>query len=173
MNIRPLIELDAPAYRELRLRGLLESPEAFGASYERATQQPIEWFEERIKTKPNGSFTLGAFEGGQLIGTVGFVRDDGDKFIHKGDIWGMYVAPEFRGRGVGRALMLNAIERARKIDGLEHISLGVMRTQTVARQLYVSLGFVAWGIEPNAVHVNDRFIDEEFMYLKLIKRGDL
>jgi ribosomal protein S18 acetylase RimI-like enzyme len=167
MNIRILTEADAKIYYALRLRALKEDPEAFGASYEQALQRPIDWFAERIRSKSNGSFTLGAFEPDQLIGTVGFARDEGDKFIHKGDIWGMYVAPEFRRRGVGRALMLDAIARVRMIEGLEHISLGVMITQTTARKLYTALGFVTWGIEPNAVRVNGRYIDEEFMVLKL------
>jgi ribosomal protein S18 acetylase RimI-like enzyme len=79
----------------------------------------------------------------------------------------MYVAPEFRGYGVGRALMLGIIERAYQIDGLEHLWLGVMRTQIAAQRLYASLGFVTWGIEPKAMRVNDQFLDEEFMTLKL------
>jgi ribosomal protein S18 acetylase RimI-like enzyme len=167
MEIRLLTEADASIYREQRLRALKEDPEAFGDSYTQSVQRPIEWFAERIKSKANGSFTLGAFDQDQLVGTVGFARALGDKFSHKGDIWGMYVTLEFRGREIGRALMVEAIARARSIAGLEHISLGVMTTQTVARQLYTSLGFVPWGLETNAVRVNDRFIDEEFMILKL------
>ena len=167
MEVRILTESDAPAYREQRLRALKEDPEAFGDSYAQSVQRPTEWFAERIRSKANGSFTLGAFEQDRLMGTVGFARALGDKFSHKGDIWGMYVTLEFRGRGIGRALMIEAITRARSIAGLEHISLGVMTTQTIARQLYTSLGFVPWGTETNAVRVNDRFIDEEFMVLKL------
>ncbi len=167
MEIRVLTEADARIYREQRLRALKEDPEAFGDSYAQSVQRPSEWFAERIRSKANGSFTLGAFEQDQLVGTVGFARALGDKFSHKGDIWGMYVALEYRGRGIGRALMVEAIAHARLIEGLEHISLGVMTTQTIARQLYTSLGFVPWGLETNAVRVNDRFIDEEFMILKL------
>jgi ribosomal protein S18 acetylase RimI-like enzyme len=167
MNIRTLTEADAEIYRELRLRALKEDPDAFGDSYAQSVQRPGDWFAERIRSKANGSFTLGAFEQDQLVGTAGFARALGDKFSHKGDIWGMYVSLEFRGRGIGRALMLAAIGRARTIPDLEHISLGVMTTQTIARQLYTSLGFVPWGVETNAVRVNGRFIDEEFMILKL------
>jgi ribosomal protein S18 acetylase RimI-like enzyme len=167
MDIRLLTEADASLYREVRLRALKEDPEAFGSSYAQSVQQPSDWFAERIRAKPNGSFTLGAFDHDHLVGTVGFARALGDKFSHKGEIWGMYVALEYRGRGIGRALMVEAIARARSIAGVEQISLGVMTTQTIARRLYTSLGFVPWGLETNAVRVNNRFIDEEFMILKL------
>ncbi len=36
MQIRPLTEADAAAYRQIRLRGLREDPAAFGSSYELA-----------------------------------------------------------------------------------------------------------------------------------------
>ena len=100
MNIRILTEADAKIYREIRLRALKEDPEAFGSTYAQSLQRSIEWFAERIKSKPDGSFTLGAFEQKQLIGTVGLGRSDGENFAHKGVIWGMYVAPEFRSLNV-------------------------------------------------------------------------
>ena len=116
---------------------------------------------------PDKKFVLGAFEHGQLIGTVGLSREDSHKFKHKGVIWGMYVAPEQRGQGVGRALLQTAITHARSIAHLEQLLLGVMATQVIARKLYASLGFVTWGIEPRAVKVDERYLDEEFMLLRL------
>lgn len=50
------------------------------------------------------------------------------------------VAPEWRGRGVGRALLVALIERARQ-DGEPGLSLSVSRRNPVARRLYESLGF--------------------------------
>ena len=167
MIIRTLTEADAQIYQDLRLRALREDPEAFGSSYEQAAQRPTDWFAERIRPRPDSRFVLGAFEQEQLIGTVGVHRIDGDKFLHKGEVWGMYVAPEFRQRGIGRTLMTEAISRARSMAGLEQLSLGVMQTQAAARALYASLGFVPWGLEPQAIRVNDRYIDEACMTLKL------
>ena len=42
-----------------------------------------------------------------------------------------------------------------------------MVTQTAARHLYESLGFVAFGREVRAVKVGDTYYDEEFMVLDL------
>jgi ribosomal protein S18 acetylase RimI-like enzyme len=53
----------------------------------------------------------------------------------------LYVAPERRGRGLGRALMEAAIELARQ-EGADRMDLGTSDDDVAARALYESLGFV-------------------------------
>ena len=43
----------------------------------------------------------GAFADGALAGVVGYSRDPRVKNRHRGKVFGMYVAPEHRRRGVG------------------------------------------------------------------------
>lgn len=52
----------------------------------------------------------------------------------------LYVVPASRGRGIGRALMLGAIEHARQ-RGADYMDLNTAETDTAARSLYESLGF--------------------------------
>jgi ribosomal protein S18 acetylase RimI-like enzyme len=52
----------------------------------------------------------------------------------------LYVAPEKRGQGMGRALMEAAIELARE-EGARGMDLGTGEHDTAARALYESLGF--------------------------------
>jgi GNAT superfamily N-acetyltransferase len=52
----------------------------------------------------------------------------------------LYVVPDRRGRGLGRALMEAAIELARR-EGADHMDLGTGETDHAARALYESLGF--------------------------------
>jgi ribosomal protein S18 acetylase RimI-like enzyme len=52
----------------------------------------------------------------------------------------LYVAPERRGRGLGRALMEAAIELARA-EGETNMDLGTSEDDVAARALYESLGF--------------------------------
>jgi ribosomal protein S18 acetylase RimI-like enzyme len=52
----------------------------------------------------------------------------------------LYVAPERRGRGLGRALMEAAIEIARA-QGATDMDLGTSENDVAARALYESLGF--------------------------------
>jgi len=53
----------------------------------------------------------------------------------------LYVKPERRGHGMGRALMEAAISAARE-RGADRIELGTSETDAAARSLYESLGFV-------------------------------
>jgi ribosomal protein S18 acetylase RimI-like enzyme len=52
----------------------------------------------------------------------------------------LYVVPERRGQGLGRALMEAAIELARA-QGADHMDLGTGEDDVAARALYESLGF--------------------------------
>lgn len=52
----------------------------------------------------------------------------------------LYVAPERRGRGLGRALMEEAIKLARA-EGADHMDLGTSEDDIAARGLYESFGF--------------------------------
>ncbi|HEX6229256.1 MAG TPA: GNAT family N-acetyltransferase [Solirubrobacterales bacterium] len=52
----------------------------------------------------------------------------------------LYVVPDLRGRGIGRALLEAAMETAR-LRGATHIDLTTGETDTEARRLYESAGF--------------------------------
>jgi ribosomal protein S18 acetylase RimI-like enzyme len=168
-SIRLLTEDDAEIYWAIRLRALRENPEAFHSSYETARQTPLEDIRQRFRARYNSpeNIILGGFLNGQLVGTVGLVREGGPKLRHKGIIWGVYVAPEARRRGLGKALMNEAIARARELPGLELLQLGVWAENTAARSLYLSLGFEVFGLERRALKIEDRYYDEEHMVLWL------
>ena len=168
MRLRPWTEADAAIWRELRLRMLREHPDAFGSAYEEQATWPLDRFAQRLReADAPDNFLLGAFESEELVGSVGLGREQGAKARHKAMIFSVYVAPEARGRGVAQALFAEVIARARAVPGLEQLQLGVTTPSTAARGLYASLGFVPYGIEPHALKVGDRYLDEELMVLWL------
>jgi RimJ/RimL family protein N-acetyltransferase len=169
LEIRPLTDADAPAWRELRLRMLRDHPDVFGSSWEEFERESLEEVARRLRerTSPPDNALFGAFTNGALIGSTGLHREEGAKDRHKAIIWGVYTAPEARGRGVGRALLTAAIERARATSGVERLILAVATHNTAARALYASFGFEAWGLERHALKLPDRYIDEEFFALEL------
>ena len=123
--IRQLNEDDASDFQELRLRGLREHPEAFGSTFERESAYSMEFVAGRLRlaaASPDNC-TLGAHLQGKLIGVVGFIRKTRDTERHRGEIWGMYVVSEEQGKGIGRSLITNAIERARSLRDLSRSSL--------------------------------------------------
>jgi ribosomal protein S18 acetylase RimI-like enzyme len=167
MLLRKLTEEDTEALWNLRLRALRDNPEAFGSTYEETLQRGKESFRQRLRQPHEQTFFLGAFEEESLVGMVGFYRESGLKGQHKGYIISMYTAPEQRGKGIGKALVAEAIAQARKIQGLEQLLLAVVTTNDAARRLYRSLGFEVYGLEPHALKQDGQYWDEELMILRL------
>jgi GNAT superfamily N-acetyltransferase len=79
----------------------------------------------------------------------------------------MFVLPEARGKGVGRALLQEALIRARRLSGLERVLLDVVVGNESARTLYESLGFVMFGCEPEAKKRGERYVDMMHMTMRL------
>jgi ribosomal protein S18 acetylase RimI-like enzyme len=167
MTIRILTADDAAIHRELRLFALREHPTAFGSSYEEEVNRSLSVTASRLSPPDSDNFTLGAFVGDKLVGTVGLGTNRRPKMGHIGIIWGMYVHPDARGQGLGRALMQATIQRARHIGRLEQIKLSVVTTNVAALSLYESLGFETYGTEYRALLVDGIYYDEYHMWLRL------
>lgn len=165
MNIHIINESDAQLYQELRLSGLKVNPEAFGSTYEREVKFSLETVVERIKPTKD-KFVLGAFDdSGLLVGIVTFMRENSLKTGHKGNVFGMYVAPKDRGQSLGMSLMGELIRKAKDCDGLEQINLTVVSENDSAKKLYKSVGFEVYGVERNALKFNGQYFDEDLMVL--------
>jgi ribosomal protein S18 acetylase RimI-like enzyme len=166
MEIRILDSQDAEIYRELRLKSLKENPEAFLTTYEIEKDKPIEQLRRNLIASDH-RFTLGAFINGGLIGIVTFVRESNPKIVHKGNIYAMYVTPEFREKGIGKSLVQELINKAKHCEGLEQINLTVI-SNNAAKRLYETIGFVTYGTEQNALKDGYQYFDENLMVLRLI-----
>ena len=57
-----------------------------------------------------------------------------------GEVKRMYVRPDFRNRGIARALATHVISEARA-RGYERLRLGTLKSMVPAQKLYTSLGF--------------------------------
>lgn len=166
LEIRRLGPADATVYRELRLRGLRENPDAFTSSYEEEADKPPDAILARLGTDAREA-VYGAFATGVLVGIVGVGREPRAKNRHKASVFGMYVAPEHARRGIGMALLRHAIDEARRQPGLRQLVLTVTDSNTAARKMYEKLGFRSFGVEPDAICVGGDFFDKNHMILFL------
>jgi ribosomal protein S18 acetylase RimI-like enzyme len=161
IEVRRLTPADAARYREIRLAGLKNSPEAFGSTFATESLKPLSSFAERLRS----SAVFGAFRGPELLGIAGFACHEGVKEAHKGLLWGMYVQPNARKSGVGRRLVDAVIGFARQ--HVEILQLRVVRDNEPARRLYAGLGFVEYGLEKDSLKQGGTYYDEVLMALDL------
>jgi ribosomal protein S18 acetylase RimI-like enzyme len=166
MELRTIDSTDAAAFQALRLAALLECPTAFSSSYEEECDVPLAEAAQRLVPDRNRAI-FGAFDGDALVASVGLQRESMRKLAHKAVIWGVYVAPSFRRRGVGRRLLERALAHAESMPDLLQVTLGVNTANTAAIRLYESLGFEQFGLERGFLRVDGVLHDELHMVLTL------
>jgi RimJ/RimL family protein N-acetyltransferase len=162
VTIRPAQAADAPAYRDLRLEGLRDHPEAFGSDYAVSQAQPMTYWEARLRALGPESAIYFAVCGQALIGTVGMYRGDSPKTCHSATLVGVYLQPAWRGLHLAEAMIASLLEWARG-QGITIVKLGVVSTNTAAIRLYSGCGFKIYGIEPQAIYANGIYYDELLM----------
>jgi L-amino acid N-acyltransferase YncA len=79
----------------------------------------------------------------------------------------MYVVAEHAGEGIGKSLLQALIVQARSTTGLEQLLLTVTASNARAKQLYESIGFEMFGVEPRAIKVGAQYFDKAHMILFL------
>lgn len=102
------------------------------------------WSETSVRSELSNplSYWLVAEEDGKLIGYVG-----SQSVPPEADVMNLAVAPEWRNKGIGRALMTALIAQLHS-RGITVLFLEVRVGNTPAQNLYRSLGFVEAGRRP-------------------------
>ena len=156
---------DAAVYREFRLRGLREHADAFTSSFEEENLRVLADTEKRLS--PAGDTVMwAAFVDGAMAGVAGLNRETRLKNHHKATLVAMYVAPEYQGHGIGRALVGKVLDEARA-GGVELVVLTVTAGNREATALYEKCGFKSFGIEPDAIRVNNVSYGKQHMYFQV------
>jgi ribosomal protein S18 acetylase RimI-like enzyme len=135
-------------YKQLRLESLLNDPQAFGPTYASTLQNPDSFWQGRLQDAQVGerSWLLFAREGDRLVGMIGAFREaGGEAGGETAHIVSVYVSPDRRGQGIGRALMEAILAEVSQQAGIRKAVLGVTQTQAAAVALYKRFGFQVVG----------------------------
>lgn len=106
----------------------------------------LEWWQSRLARVPPRWAILVAEEAGRVSGfvTTGHCDDPDRRVPESGELYAMYLDPEFWGLGVGRDLLAAAEDRLRE-DAYLDASLWVLRDNSRGRRFYERGGWSADG----------------------------
>ncbi len=144
MHIRTLRSNEVALFREVRLRALAESPNAFGETLQQAQAQPDSYWKKLTDsvTQPNSHVMFLAEQAEQIAGFAFGLIDRQDSQV--GHIGGMWVDPVFRSCGVGYALVTKIISWSHQLKQSK-LELWVTEGNNKAIALYKRVGFIDTG----------------------------
>lgn len=135
INVRALGEEDWEQYRDIRLRALEDSPDAFVAT--RAQEEALD--EQAWRERMRRARRLVADSDGSPVGVVSLGHGDPDH-PGTGELFGLWVAPEGRGTGVAWKLVEAGASQARA-DGRKGLGYWVGTDNGPAVAFASSFGF--------------------------------
>jgi GNAT superfamily N-acetyltransferase len=139
VTIRAIGAEEWPLWRDLRLRALADSPDAFRPTLAEESAQPDEWWAEIIGTTaahPRGELWI-AWVDGEAVGML-FGRVDREYMVL--EIGAMWVAPAARRAGVGSGLIQACVEWGR-VCGASTATLWATEVNREAVAFYERHGF--------------------------------
>jgi RimJ/RimL family protein N-acetyltransferase len=125
------------------------------------------WLKSRLEEiRDRSAVTLVIDVEGQIVGSCSVDRRR-YKESHRA-VLGIALRKDFRGKGVGEALMRRTIRLAQqRMKGIEQIDLKTFSYNKRAMNLYVKLGFVKTGFVPRAAKEGSKYYGEHEMVLYL------
>lgn len=143
-TIRRFAPHEWATYKQIRLRALADSPEAFGSTLADAQLRPDDEWVERLETGANSAFDLPllAEADGKPVGLAwGRIEEPDLATAHLYQVW---VDPDYRGLGIGQRMLEIVITWAKALDA-STLELSVTDRDSPARRLYTRAGFAPAG----------------------------
>ena len=167
-----IIELPPDRWREakrLRLEALREEPSAFASSLDEEGAFSDELWRARLESARNraGNLTYFAELEGELVGMAGASWPDRAKIRHVANVYGVYLRPALRGRGIAAALMRALLDELAAGTQIEKVGLTVNQDSPAAIRLYERLGFEVVGRAARDLKLDGRYYDLLYMELHL------
>ena len=139
-SVRPFLPHEWRMYRDLRLRALEDSPDAFGMTLaEERDRSDAEW-STRLAAggDPRWNLPVVAEVDGEPIGLAwGRIEPSTPELAN---LYQMWVDPKYRNLGAGRMLLEAVIDWARDAN-VRYLALGVTCGDSAAARLYARAGF--------------------------------
>ncbi|ATA61113.1 GNAT family acetyltransferase [Geobacillus stearothermophilus] len=116
-------------------------------------EQQRQWLQQMADDP--GKLALLAEHDSEMIGFLDFHNGNKRRTKHQGS-FGMSVKKDFRGQGVGTALLAALLDWAKENPLIEKVCLEVVAGNKNAIRLYQKFGFVEEGVKKKAVKIDDK-----------------
>lgn len=124
-------------------------------------EQERQWIQDHLDHP--GKLALVAEVAGEIVGSLSFECGSFKRTSHTGT-FGISVRQNWRGKGVGTAMLEALLEWARKNPLIEKVGLAVFSTNIGAIELYRRLGFVEEGRRTKEIKIGPgKYVDEMLM----------
>jgi GNAT superfamily N-acetyltransferase len=132
-----LVPDDWQQFKDVRIAALRDSPDAFSATLDDTLKRSeMEW-RQGLAARTQFVATVG----GEVVGTAGGIAAGSGKYA---ELISMWVAPGWRGRGVGGQLV-GAVLGWAQSAGFGEVRLWVVEGNELAEKVYARMGFVRTG----------------------------
>jgi len=153
IRITKLPQKSWETYRDFRLEALRTVPSAFGSSPEEESRlSEVVW---RVRARN----TIFAMSERKPVGMLSYVFSDRVKTKHIVNIYGVYVTPTMRGRGIGWMLIQRALYEIRKNREIIKVQLSVNADLRPAIGLYKKARFQEVGRSRKELKVGAKYYD--------------
>ena len=142
ITILPITPDNAVLFRDVRLRALQSDPTAFGSAYANESQLDDAGWIERVRQWGTHRAGWLALNGEDPCGMIAVAPDE--NLPHTAQIFSMWVAPEIRNTGVGRAL-INTVKAWAAERRFSELRLMVTSINLGAIEFYLCNGFSMTG----------------------------
>jgi GNAT superfamily N-acetyltransferase len=168
VTVRPVCADEVAALYRLRRRSLAEDPDAFDQTVADADAKGVQPLADLLgQAGEDRELVLFGEVDGAAVGLVFVSRSRRPRSRHRARLWGMWVAPQARGVGVGAALLAEALRWCRDV-GVEMVDLWVVTDHHRAIRVYERAGFRICGTAHDGMRWQGVPQDEHQMIIHLV-----
>lgn len=140
ISIRQLTENDWQEFSQIRLQALQTDPLVFGSNYEKESQMTEADWRGKLRAEDNAIFLI--YENKTPIGITCVSVDRNDATKKTALLWGSWLAPDFRGKGLSELMYQNRINWAKRQPTVEKIIVSHRASNLSSKYANQKHGFV-------------------------------
>ena len=140
ITIRRLTEDDWLEFSQVRLKALQTDPQVFGSNYEKESKMTEAEWRNRLQATNNAIFLL--YENEMPIGMTCVSVDRNDPTQKTALLWGSWLAPPLRRRGLSKLMYQTRIEWAKQQPTVEKIIVSHRASNLSSKYANQKHGFV-------------------------------